>query len=239
MLESDIAAGSAVNTNHHRWTWAVPLLLVVGIAAAWFLWPGFREFAGQAYEVLASENRQRIEAWVRQYGPWGFIVIYALMIMQTVVPVLPSVVAMVVAVLAFGPWVGGLVAWTGMLLAASLGYLIGRAFGPVTVDRLLGGKARQNLSDTVDRYGLWAVIAARVSPVLSTDAISIVAGLVGLKFWKFLIATAVGTLPLTMLIAFLGEDVERLKSGLIWISVFSIGTFAAWVIYDRRRGKVH
>lgn len=218
-----------------NWTWIAPLAILAGLVGLYFLWPDFQQFVNRAYEVLSSEDRQRIEAWVEQYGPWGFVVIYALMLMQTIVPVLPSVIAMVASVLAFGPVVGGLVAWTGMLLAATLGYGIGRVFGPVTVDRLLGSKAKQRMECYLDRYGFWAIIAARISPVLSTDAVSIVAGLVCMKFLRFIAATAAGTLPLTVLIAFLGEDIERLETGLIWLSVVSVAVFIAYVIYDRKK----
>lgn len=218
-----------------NWTWILPLAILAGLVGLYFLWPEFQQFVNRAYQVLSSEDRQRIEAWVAQYGAWGFVVIYALMLMQTIVPILPSVIAMVASVLAFGPVVGALVAWSGMLLAASLGYAIGAVVGPVTVDRLLGGKAKHRLEGYLDRYGFWAIIAARISPVLSTDAVSIVAGLVRMKFLRFVAATALGTLPLTLLIAYLGEDIERLETGLIWLSVVSVAVFIAYVLYDRRK----
>lgn len=222
------------STERSRWVWSVPLALLGTLIAAWFLWPAFQEFLREGYQVLASGEEDRIRSWVAGYGAWGFVVIYALMLMQTLIPVLPSVVAMVAAVLAWGPLKGGIVAWTGMLIAAALGYGIGRLFGPLTVDRLLGSEARHKVERQVDRYGLWAIIVARISPVLSTDAVSIVAGLVKMRFWRFMLATAAGTLPLTVLIAVLGRDIDHMKTGLIWVSVISIVAFIAWVIYDRR-----
>ena len=218
-----------------NWTWIVPVAVLAALVGLYFLWPDFQQFVNKAYAVLSSEDRQRIETWVAQYGAWGFVVIYALMLMQTIVPILPSVIAMVASVLAFGPVVGGFVAWSGMLLAAALGYAIGAVVGPVTVDRLLGSKAKHRLEGYLDRYGFWAIIAARISPVLSTDAVSIVAGLVSMKFLRFIAATAAGTLPLTVLIAFLGEDIERLETGLIWLSAVSLAVFIAYVLYDRRK----
>jgi uncharacterized membrane protein YdjX (TVP38/TMEM64 family) len=56
-----------------------------------------------------------------------------------------------------------------------------------------------------------------------------------MNYWRFLLATALGTLPLTILIAWLGADIDRLKSGLIWVSVISVALFLAYVVYDRRR----
>ena len=66
---------------------------------------------------------------------------------------------------------------------------------------------------------------------------SIVAGLVGMRFWRFVLATAAGTLPLTVLVAWLGADIDRLKTGLIWVSVASLAIFIAYVIYDRQASQ--
>lgn len=171
------------------------------------------------------------------FGAWGPLLILALTVAQALLAFLPSIVIMVVAVLAYGPWWGGLLAWGSLLLAASVTYLVGRALGPVTVDRLIGEATERRVAHYVERYGIWAVVAARVSPALSTDAASYAAGLVGMRYRSFLLATGLGTLPLTVFIAYLGEDVQRLRSGLIWVSVVSVALFLAYVIFDHlRRG---
>lgn len=162
---------------------------------------------------------------------------FALMLIQTIIPILPSVVVMVVAVLAYGPFMGGIVAWTGLLLAAALGYGMGMSLGPVTVDRLVGAMAKRKVERTVDRYGVWAVVAARISPVLSTDAMSIVAGLARMQFWRFLVATALGTLPLAIAVAWLGSSIERLKTGLIWIGGISVAAFVGYVWFDHHHNE--
>jgi uncharacterized membrane protein YdjX (TVP38/TMEM64 family) len=217
-------------------TWAVPVLVVGALVGLYFLWPAYRDFLRQAYEVLASEDQAQIESWVRGYDPWGWVVLVGLMILQTVVVILPSVGAMAASVLAYGPFVGGALAWGGMLLAAAIAYAMGRALGPVTVEKLIGARSREKLEKAVERYGLWAVIIARLSPILSTDAVSIVAGLVQMRFWRFMAATAAGTLPLIVLIAALGTNVDRLETGLIVISAVSLAIFIGYVVWDRWRG---
>ena len=219
------------------WVWLTPLVLMAILVMLYFVWPDFRTFFTEAYEVLSSGRQERIQAWVRGFGVWSYVVILALMLLQTLVAFLPSVVLMVVAVVSFGSIVGGLLAWGGLLLAASLAYVIGRMFGVVTVDRLLGTKTERKVEQFIERYGVWAVVAARISPVLSTDAVSIAAGLVKMNLLRFIVATAVGTLPLTVLIAWLGTDIERLKTGLVWVSIVSVATFIAYVVYDHRRGR--
>lgn len=218
-----------------KWVWLAPMAVVALVVGLYFTWPAFHGFVDEAYQVFSSGRQERIEAWVGQFGVWSFAVVLGLMLLQTILAFLPSVATMVVAVVAFGSWIGGLLTWGGLLLAASLGYSIGRSFGVASVDRLIGPETEQKMEEVLGRYGVWAVIAARLSPVLSTDAVSIAAGLVRMKFLPFIAATAVGTLPLTVLIAWLGADINRLKTGLIWISVVSLTIFVAYVVYDRRK----
>lgn len=216
-------------------TWILALLIVAGVIVAYFVVSGFRSFFDEAYDVLSTGDEEQIRPWVEQFGAWGFLVIAGLMLLQTVVAFLPSLVTMVVSVLAYGPVAGGLLAWAGMLVAASVGYGIGAAVGPAVVDRLVSRDSERKLERFVERYGSKGIIAARISPVLSTDAVSIVAGLVSMSYVKFIAATAAGTVPLTILVAWLGADVNRLWPGLIAVSVISLLTFVGYVIWDRRR----
>lgn len=218
-------------------TWIIALVILAGLVVAYFVFPAFRSFIDEAYDVMSTGDEEQIQPWVEQFGAWGFLVIIGLMLLQTVVAFLPSLVTMVVSVLAYGPLAGGLLAWGGMLAAASLGYGIGAAIGPAVVDRLVSRDTEQKLEKFVERYGGKGIIAARISPVLSTDAVSIVAGLVSMTYVKFISATAAGTAPLTILVAWLGADVNRLWPGLIAVSVVSLLTFVAYVIWDRRRSR--
>lgn len=54
-------------------------------------------------------------------------------------------------------------------------------------------------------------------------------------YWKFLAATIAGITPLVTLIAYLGENTDRLKTGLIWISAVSLLVLAGYVIYDYKK----
>lgn len=221
-----------------RLSWLIPLAVIAALVLLYLVWPGFRSFADESYRVVRSGDRAQLEAWVSRFGAWGPALIYALMVAQTLLAFVPSLLVTLVPVLAYGPLWGGLLAWSGLLLAALVAYGVGRALGPVTVERLIGHKTERQIEGFVERYGVWGVVAARVSPALSTDAVSFVAGLVKMKLWRFALSTAVGTLPLVLLIAFLGSDFERLRGGLIWVSVLSLVTFVLYVVWDRRRRRV-
>lgn len=236
-MDSKAAADASAERSARRWTWLLPLLVLGGLAVLYAVSSSFQSFVEGAYGALASGERARIERWTQGFGAWGVAAVVALMLFQTLVPFLPSLAPMVVAVLVYGPVQGGLLAWGGMLLAAAFGYGIGRGVGPATVDRLLGSAAERKVTRFVRRYGWWSVIAARISPAFSTDAVSIVAGLARMRFLRFLLATGLGTLPLAILVAWLGADVDRLGTGLIVVSVLSLAALTIWVVYDRRRRR--
>jgi uncharacterized membrane protein YdjX (TVP38/TMEM64 family) len=221
--------------------WIIPVVLVVSLIAMYFLWPDFQDFSNRAYSFFTSGEQERIRNWVESFGFWGPLIIFALMICQTLFPIIPSILIMVVAVLAYGPIWGGLLAWGGLAIAALVAYSIGRALGPVTVYKLIGEKTEQKVENLVKRYGFWGIIAARLSPVLSTDAASYTAGLVKMGFLRFFAATVIGILPLTALISFLSRDIDRLNTTLIWLSITSAAIFIGYMIYDhfirRQRGQ--
>ena len=224
-------------SSESRWTWIIPVGLIALLVGLYFVIPPYRDFVDKAYTLLTSGDQQGFETWVRGFGAWGPAVILALMIMQTLLAFIPSVLIMIVTVVAYGPLWGGVLTWGGLMVAAAVGYGIGRAVGPATVYQLIGEKTENKVEGFVEDYGIWAIIAARVSPALSTDAVSFVAGLVKMGWLRFLFATGAGILPLTVLIAFLGADFQRLETGLIWVSVVSVALFLGYVVFDKWRDK--
>lgn len=218
-----------------------PLYVSAGIIAlllmSYFFIPSVRDFAENAWMVLTSGDEQQTKKWVAQFGYWGPLIIVAAMIMQMFLLVIPSPVLMVVAILAYGPVLGSLILLLAIFMASSIGYFIGRYFGPVIVEKMIGGKSQQKISSFIESYGFWAVIVARLSPFLSNDAISFVAGILRMGYWRFIGATLTGITPLILFIAYLGGNYERLKSGLIWVSVIGIVLFAGFIWWDRKMKK--
>lgn len=213
------------------------MLLLLAGGVAWWAWPGFREFLHEAYGVLASGDEGRIQSWVRGHGAWGVLVLLGLMFLQAVVAVLPSIATMVAAVLAYGPLWGSALAWAGMMLTGSFMYGVGHAVGRAAIERFLGDSSSRRVEGIVDRYGSWAVVIARLTPFTSSDAVSFIAGALCMGYWRFLLALGAGTLPLTVLVAWLGQDTSRLKLGLGIASAATLAAFAAHFAWQRWRSR--
>ena len=218
-----------------------PLYISIGLVAAvvlsYFFIPAVNDFLNTGWDVLTSGDEKKIETWVSQFGIFGPLLIIVAMILQMFLLVIPTPLLMVVAIVAYGPITGSIILFIAVYLASSIGYFIGRYFGPVIVEKLIGYKTEKKISDFIDEYGFWTVIVVRLSPFLSNDAISFVGGVLKMGYWRFIGATMIGISPLIIFIAYLGGNYDRLKTGLIWTSIISLVLFIAFVWWDKNKRK--
>lgn len=217
----------------------ISIAIIVIVVGSYFLVPSVNQFFSEAWDVLTSDDERRIKNWVDQFGVMGPLVIILAMTLQMFLLVIPTPLLMVVSVLAYGEVGGALLILAAVFVASSFGYIIGAYLGTPIVDKILGRKTEENIASFIEDYGFWTVIVTRISPFLSNDAISLIGGMLRMGYWRFIGATMIGIFPLTVVIAYLGQDINRLKTGLIWGSVISIVLFVAFVWWDKQRSKKH
>lgn len=220
-----------------KWPLIISGLLIAALVASYFIFPGFQSTLQDGWEVLSSGDNERITEWVSQFGFWGPVFIVLAMVLQMFLLVINVVALILVAVLAYGPIWGTVIAVVAVTVASTVGYLIGHSVGEAGVSKIIGQKANKKVCAFMGDYGSWAIVIARISPFLSNDAVSFVAGFAKMSYWKFLAATLAGILPLTILLVWLGQDYNRLKNGLIWVSVISLALFIGYVVYDKYFSK--
>ncbi|MDP1716470.1 MAG: VTT domain-containing protein, partial [Burkholderiales bacterium] len=130
-----------------------------------------------------------------------------------------------------------------VLLGAEIGALA--AFG---VARLLGRDALQRWFGDRLSVGLMGsqnaltgiVLVSRLLPFISFDIISYAAGLTILSFWRFAIATLIGIVPASFLLAHFGGEMATGETSRIMGSVLVLGAItlipvAVKIIRDRMR----
>ena len=208
------------------------------LVGAYFLWPAFQAGIQEGWAVLRTGDQAKVAAWVEQFGYWGPVLVVVVMVVQMFLVVINNALMILVAVLAYGPWWGSLLAWVGVLTASTVGYWLGHTFGQPVVQRLLGRKSSQKVADFVERYGVGAVALARLTPVVSNDAMSFVAGVAPtMSYLRFISVTAVAIIPLIALLAYLGQDSDRLKTGLLWVSGIGLVLFGGYIWWTKTHKK--
>lgn len=219
----------------------IPLYISAGVIIAclfsYYVFPEVQNFLDTGWSVLTSGEKDKTHQWVDQFGLLGPLIIIVTMVVQMFLIVIPSPVLMVVSIVAYGPYWGSIILFAAIFLSSTIGYFIGRYFGPVIVQKLIGPQSEKKIEAFIDDYGFWTVIVIRLSPFLSNDAISFVGGVLKMGYWRFIGATMVGISPLIIFIAYLGGDYERLKTGLVWTSIISLALFILFVWWDRKVRK--
>lgn len=204
------------------------LIIIVATILCYYVIPEFQDFANNAWQVLTSDDKERIKNWIDSFGWYAPLIIILAMIVQMFLIIIPSVILMVVSVLAYGPIWGSLLIVVSIYLASSIGYILGKSLGQNFVEKLLGKSNEKSVEDFIDQFGFWAVVVTRLNPFLSNDAISFVAGILTMGYWRFIGATILGILPLTIFIAILGKSTQGLQNGLLIGSIVSLIIFALY-----------
>ncbi len=215
----------------------ISISIVILIIGSYFFIPNVQEFLNESWNVLTSYDNQKIQDWVDGFSWFGPLLLVICMVAQMFLLVIPSIALMVVSILAYGPVWGSFIVLVSIFTASSIGYWIGRYFGPVIVEKLIGHKSEKKIAGFLEDYGFWAVIVTRLNPFLSNDAISFVGGILKMGYWRFIGATLVGIAPLTVFIAIIGKSTDALKSGLLWGSLVSLVIFGVYVYWDKKKKK--
>ena len=207
--------------------------LLAIVVACYFLITPFRAFVNEGFDVLTSNDQARIQQWVSQFRLAGPIVLILAMVVQMFLFVVPNVFIMIVAIVSYGPFWGAVISFLGVFASSSVGYMIGKYLGPVTVNKLMSEKAQKKTTEFVKNYGIPAIAITRISS-LSNDSLSIVAGLLKMSYKKYILATIGGISPLIILLAIYGGNGKILKA-LIWIAAASLVILIIYIIIDKRR----
>lgn len=218
------------------------LVLTTLALVAYLLLPELRAEVDRAALLLARGDVAALRDYLLSFGPWAPVISALLMVLQSLIAPLPAFLLAFANGLAFGTLWGGLLTFGSALLASALSFWIGRGLGRNVVEALVGGRALASTDAWFARHGAWAVLVARLVPIVSFDLISYAAGLTAMRFRWFLAATALGIAPATFLYAFLGERAPQtiavlfLAFSLVMIIAALSAALRRW---QRRRVREH
>lgn len=190
-LVSPSAPASRRQTPWWRWALlsayvsALVGMTVVAQDPAWAHWfdPGWLSQQGHALLALPL-------------GPLAVVAGYVLLVLMAV----PVLALIVVGATVFGPWPGMAYSLVGMLAGATVAFAFGRFTGAQGMDRLTQGRLSL-LSQHLHRRGLLTVALVRFMPVAPFMVVNLAAGALRVKPRDFVLGSALGLLPGTVLIS--------------------------------------
>lgn len=168
--------------------------------------------------------------WLRQQtlalGAWGPLLIVGLMALAIVLNPIPSAPIALAAGAVYGHAWGTLYVVIGAETGALIAFAIARVFGHDLLRRLLGERVALGWLGSQNAL-TWMVFASRLLPFVSFDLVSYGAGLTPLKAWRFALATLLGLIPVSFLLAHFGGEMAGENLGKAMNVLLLIGLLVA------------
>ena len=217
---------------------ALVLAAVAAFGLAYLLSAEFRTEVGRAAGILYRGDIAGLRDYILSFGAWAPVVSALLMVFQALVAPLPAFVLTFANGLAFGGFWGGLLSLLSAAVAAAISFWLARALGRGPVEALMGKAGLESADRWFERWGAYAVLVARLVPILSFDVVSFAAGLTRIRFLRFFAATVVGAAPATFVYSYLGERAPMsVRILLVAFGVVIAGAVVATVVRRRRRDE--
>lgn len=168
--------------------------------------------------------------WLREQtlalGVWGPLLIVGLMALAIVLNPIPSAPIALVSGAVFGHAWGTLYVVLGAEIGALTAFSIARVFGHDLLRRLFGERVALGWLGSQNTL-TWMVFVSRLLPFVSFDLVSYGAGLTPLKTWRFALATLLGLIPASFLLAHFGGELAVADMGNAMVALLLIGLLVA------------
>ncbi len=222
-----------------RWVrFALGLVVLAAFGLAYLLSEGFRSEVDRAVAILGRGDVAGLRDYILSFGVWAPIVSALLMVLQALIAPLPAFVLTFANGLAFGTFWGGMLSLVSASLAAAVSFWIAQFLGRAPVEALVGRSHLGAADRWFLRWGAYAILVARLVPVVSFDIISYAAGLTLMGFWRFMLATVVGMAPATFIYAYLGGQAPQyIQVLLVAFGIVIAAAVVAAILRRRRQGK--
>jgi len=121
----------------------------------------------------------------------------------------PVVILNLATIFTFGPILGNAYSMAGLLSSAAMGYGIGRSVGRNLLRKVTSPRLRRFLQRAED-HEMATVLTVRVFPVAPFSIVNLLVGASRIRFWIFLLGSAIGRIPGIIVLALVGIQFENL-----------------------------
>jgi len=155
--------------------------------------------------LSAITDAGKLRLWITNLGYIGPVTIIALMAIAVIINPIPSAPIALASGAAFGHTWGTIYVVAGAAIGAAGAFWIARLLGQELLVRLFGEKIMLGWLGSQNIL-MALVFVSRLIPFLSFDLVSYGAGLTQIKAWRFLLATLLGLVPASFLLAHFGGE---------------------------------
>lgn len=140
----------------------------------------------------------------------GLVISFLLIAVLACVPFMPTPLVIVGLATQFDWYIAALVSIGGSVFGSLIMYSISKYWFTSWAQTYIQKRPKLNASSKlVAQHGFTAVLTARVLPIMPSAAVNVIAAIVHVPFIAFLVATAIGKMPNTIVYALAGSGLEE------------------------------
>ena len=208
----------------HRKLVLVIVAIVFLLLGPYFIWHE------QMDAYFGSEDYQQ---WLASIRPYAWAIAIGLIVSDLFLPI-PAVPIMAAMGALYGAAVGGLIATAGTMLAGLVAYGLSRLLGLKAARFLASEDELADFQRFFDSWGAAGIIASRALPVVP-EVMTLLAGLAKMHIGRFVLALALGSIPVGFVFAWLGDTAEISSSLLLALTLIPACAWCVYVVIASRR----
>ena len=183
------------------WISLIALIALIAVAAWWLL----KDDAAWLFFGLNT-----MAGWVED-SPGKTIVIFLLLFAVSTALTLPTATILTLSGgFLFGAWLGALLSIIGALLGAAITFVMVRKMAGEKVRDFFATGKLGGLVRLLERDAFFYLIGLRIVPVAPFFALNAAGALIRISLARFLLATALGLIPILSIVASVGAGLETL-----------------------------
>lgn len=158
-----------------------------------------------AFAIILSVSIILAHPYLGQLQQYGYLGVFIAMALSNATLILPApgfVVNMVMGSALGSPFLVGIAAGLGSTLGEVTGYAAGYSGSGV----IQSTKLYTRIHGYMQKYGMWVIFILALVPNPFFDLAGFASGALGVKWWKFLLATAAGKTIRAIALAYLGQS---------------------------------
>jgi uncharacterized membrane protein YdjX (TVP38/TMEM64 family) len=212
---------------------AAIILGAAALAAGLFYRNEIWQAAGQLYAIIS--DRQHMQAFIASFGVGAPAIFIILQVLQVVFAPVPGEATGFIGGYLFGTWQGFLYSTVGLTVGSILNFGIGRFLGDRFVRRMIPPDRLAQMDRFVKHQGIIILFILFVFPGFPKDYLCLFLGLSAMPFSVFLLITAVGRMPGTLMLSLQGASLYEKQYSLLAVLMILCLVLAA-LAYRYREG---
>lgn len=170
-----------VSEHYAFFQWLIQVLGIVALIGTIILVVWF-------YRLGILNDSNTLKSFVQHHQFWGSFVFILVQIVQVVFPVIPGGVTTVAGFLIFGPWLGFLYNYLGIIIGSILLFLLVRVYGKPFILLFINEKTFYKYESRLETKGFETFfILCMLSPISPADALVMIIGLTRMTLKRFIL----------------------------------------------------